>query len=78
MRRVSEVEQAALLQVLIAHKRELRKFRGVQAVDVGFKFVDGKPTDELAIRVHVSEKIPENTLDAPQVLPLRSAACRST
>jgi endonuclease G len=31
---------------------------GVTAVDVGYKVVEGQPTDQVAIRVHVERKIP--------------------
>lgn len=34
----------------------LLKMPGVTAVDVGYKYVDGKPTNELAIRIHVAKK----------------------
>lgn len=37
-------------------EQELLKRPGVTGVDVGYKYVGGKPTDEVAIRVHVSKK----------------------
>jgi hypothetical protein len=69
MKRFSEQEQEALLDVLRRHEQELKAYRGVHYVDVGYKFEDGKPTDELAIRVHVGEKQPESELESSQVLP---------
>ncbi|MBC8223321.1 hypothetical protein H8E65_01940 [Candidatus Bathyarchaeota archaeon] len=45
IRPVKQVEEAYLL-----------KFKGVTGVDIGYKFVGGKKTDELAIRVYVEEK----------------------
>jgi hypothetical protein len=69
MREISEQEQEALLDVLRRHEHELRGYKGVHYVDVGYKFVNGEPTDALAIRVHVGEKQPESALEAAQVLP---------
>ena len=69
MKQYSEQDQEALLDVLRRHEQELKAFRGVHYVDVGYKFVNGKPTDELAIRVHVGEKQLESALEAEQVLP---------
>lgn len=69
MKQFSEQDQEALLDVLRRHEEELKAFEGVHYVDVGYKFVNGKPTDELAIRVHVGEKKLETELQAAQVLP---------
>jgi hypothetical protein len=69
MRKVSEQEQEALLDILRRHEQELRAYRGVHRLDVGYKFEDGKPTDVLAIRVHVGEKKLESELEPWQRLP---------
>ena len=69
MKEFSEQEQETLLDVLSRHEQELKAYQGVHYVDVGYKFEDGKPTDELAIRVHVGEKQPESELESSQVLP---------
>ena len=53
---------AAVVQKATAEK-DLLKIPGVNAVDVGFKYVNGKKTDEIAIRVHVTkkkDKVPAN------------------
>ena len=39
-----------------AIEASLFKLKGVTGVDVGYKYVDGKRTDEIAIRVHVKKK----------------------
>jgi hypothetical protein len=70
MRKVSETEQAALLDVLRRHEADLWAYPGVQYVDVGFKFVGGQPTEQLAIRVHVGLKMPEKELVAVDILPV--------
>lgn len=44
---------------------------GVTGVDVGFKRKGGKPTDSLAIRVHVRRKLPVEALPAHDVFPER-------
>lgn len=41
----------------------------VTGVDIGYRYKDGQRTDELAIRVHVKEKLPETALEAAQVFP---------
>lgn len=69
MKEFSEQEQETLLDVLRRHEQEFKAYQGVHYVDVGYKFEDGKPTDELAIRVHVGEKQPESELESSQVLP---------
>jgi hypothetical protein len=69
MRSVSEQEQEAVMDVLRRNEGRLKALQGAHYVDVGYRFVDGKATDELAIRVHVSEKVPETALRAAQVAP---------
>lgn len=48
-----------------AANAELEKVRsdwmkrpGVTALDVGYKYVAGQPTDQVAVRVHVQRKLP--------------------
>lgn len=69
MKQFTAEEQNALLDVLARHKDELCAFKGVHYVDVGIKFENGRPTDELAIRVHVHKKLPESQLESTQQLP---------
>ncbi|GII95507.1 hypothetical protein Ssi02_57380 [Sinosporangium siamense] len=42
---------------------------GAHYADVGYEYVDGAPTDRLAIRVHVQEKRPESELADEETLP---------
>jgi len=69
MREVSQGEQDALMDVLRRNEERLRAIPGVHYVDVGYKIVDGSPTDELAIRIHVYTKRPESDLEASQIAP---------
>jgi hypothetical protein len=55
---------------------ELRKVRddwlgrpGVTAVDVGFRYRDGRRTDEIAVRVHVRSREAVERLPAAQHFP---------
>src|SRR6187402_2272061 len=48
-----------LLLVKARNESQLLNRPGVTAVDVGYKYVDGKKTDELAIRIHVKKKTSE-------------------
>jgi hypothetical protein len=65
----------------LAAKEELERVRtawlrqpGVRAVDVGYKLRDGRPTDELAIRVHIEQKLPPSSLPPDERLPERLGA----
>jgi len=69
MKQFSEQEHEALLKAFKKRKAELMRRKGVHYVDVGYKFEQGKPTDKLAIRVHVYEKKPEAELKAVEILP---------
>jgi hypothetical protein len=52
----------------IAEKRYLHR-PNVTGVDIGYRWKDGKRTDEIAVRVHVKEKIPPHALEAAEVIP---------
>ncbi len=59
------------LETALQHKAsieaELLKIPGVTAVDVGYKYVNGKRTDEIAIRVHVAKK--KKTVSQAEMIP---------
>ncbi|MBE9001860.1 hypothetical protein IQ274_27560 [Nostoc sp. LEGE 12447] len=69
MKHFTEEEQNTLLDVLARHEDELCAFKGVHYLDVGIKFENEIPTDQLAIRVYVHEKLPESQLESTEVLP---------
>ncbi|TLD42298.1 MAG: hypothetical protein JETT_1413 [Candidatus Jettenia ecosi] len=72
MKPVSENELDDLLNILEKHEQELKAFEGVHYVDVGYKFKDGNPIDDiLSIRAHVLEKKKLDELDPSQVIPPR-------
>lgn len=72
MKPVSENELDDLLYILEKHEQELKAFKGVHYVDVGYKFKDGNPRDDiLSIRAHVLEKKRLDELDPSQVIPPR-------
>ncbi|HOF54915.1 MAG TPA: hypothetical protein PLD74_03020 [Prolixibacteraceae bacterium] len=50
----TKLEQA--IQQLALVEKELMSIPGVNAVDVGYKYVNGVVTDEICIRVHVKKK----------------------
>lgn len=57
---------------MLAYKSTLRKFgnrSNVTAVDIGYKYKDGKILDILAIRIHVREKIPLSLLEVIDIFP---------
>lgn len=43
-------------QIKAEVEKDLIKMPGVTGIDVGYRIVDGKPTEVLAIRVYVSNK----------------------
>lgn len=61
------VERAQRAQQQVS--RDLFAIPGVHSVGVGFKRVDGKLTDEIAILVYVDEKLPEHELKASWRIP---------
>ena len=50
----TKLEQA--IQQLALVEKEIMSIPGVNAVDVGYKYVNGVVTDEICIRVHVKKK----------------------
>ena len=61
---------------LKAAEAELKKVRkawkerqGVTAFDIGYKFKEGKMTEELAIRVHVRRKLPFEAVPESERFP---------
>lgn len=51
-----------MTSVLESNLQKIRKLRGVHYVDVGYKYVKGRRTKELAIRIHVNKKLPKEYL----------------
>ena len=41
----------------------------VTAIDVGYQYTEGQPTDNIVVRVHVKEKLPESSLEAVEIFP---------
>jgi hypothetical protein len=69
MREVTPTEQDRLLAVLERNERQLRRVPGVHHVDVGYRYVGGRPTGQLAIRLHVGEKTSGSRLDGSAGAP---------
>ena len=55
------------IQAKSGAENELLKIPGVNAVDVGYKYVNGQRTNEISIRVHVSKK--RKTVDKKDMIP---------
>jgi hypothetical protein len=60
--------EAATAEMNKVRKSWLRR-PGVTALDVGFAFKDGVMTNQLAVRVHVSQKLPEEALESYEIFP---------
>ena len=69
MKEFSLAEETRLLEILEAVSPELLKFNGVHYLDIGYRFIKQRPTDQLAIRVHVKAKKSPEDLDPSQILP---------
>ena len=65
----SRVEYEHVRAVKEAHERELLAKQNVLGVGVGYKVVEGKRTDSLAIIVMVRDKIPESLLALEEIIP---------
>jgi hypothetical protein len=66
---VDPVQKA--LSVKRRHERLLLRMANVVGVGVGYKQVAGEPTDEIAIIVSVSQKVPVAELRPGQGIPYR-------
>ena len=67
-----ESEQPTQQQLENAYRKALAAYghrENVTAVDIGYRYKDGRRTDDLAVRVHLKEKLPESVLEAAEVLP---------
>lgn len=51
------------------YEAELMGKAGVIGCAIGFRYVDGKKTDELCIVCYVKEKIPEEKLKKKDIIP---------
>jgi hypothetical protein len=59
-----------IMEVMQAHKGELLKKPNVVGVAVGFRQVEGKSTETLALVVMVDHKVPQNLLKPEQQIPM--------
>ena len=51
------------------YEKTLMRKKGVVACAVGYKLISGKKTDQICIVCYVIRKIPENQLDAADLVP---------
>ena len=59
-------------QLQQAYQKAFKAYIGrndVTGIDVGYKYVGGQRTDDIAVRIHVREKIPKTALEAAEVFP---------
>ena len=68
-RKIPQEEIDKAIATLDEVREDWMKRNGVTAVDVGFRFVDGIMTDQIAIRVHVKRKLPIDLLEPEEVFP---------
>jgi hypothetical protein len=66
---VSDSEQKAAIAELDKVRADWLRRPEVTAVDVGFRFKEGRMTSELAIRVHVRRKLPKEALSDYMLFP---------
>jgi hypothetical protein len=66
---ITHHQQQALLELLASRAPEFHAYRGVHYVDIGYKYVGGKFTEQLAMRLHVQEKKNPDRLSSAQLLP---------
>jgi endonuclease G len=59
-------------QLQQAYQKAFKAYMGrdnVTGIDVGYKYDNGQRTDDIVVRIHVREKIPESALEAAEVFP---------
>ena len=61
--------------VLTANRDALLNRQDVNSIAIGYKHVGGQKTDQLAMIISVSRKIPERELDEEDVLPKLIQGC---
>jgi hypothetical protein len=66
---ITKAEQDRMLKLMRKHRKQLMRFPNVRSVDIGYEFTEGRPTDRLAIRVHVDQKQLEEELAPAERLP---------
>jgi len=66
---VNESNLARVRVVKAAHERELLRKANVVGVGIGRRSRDGQPTDELAIIVSVTHKVPLDSLHPRDIVP---------
>lgn len=71
LRRSASVRLAAMLPLSNLAAAAARAGRGVHGVGVGPKFVAGKPTNTLALRIYVVQKLAARRLSRADLLPQR-------
>lgn len=69
MHEITSREQDRLLTFMRRHRKQLMSFPNARSVDIGFEFKRKRPSDRLAIRVHVSRKMPISSLTPSEQLP---------
>jgi len=70
-RSIPKAEVEAMTEVLESVRKDWLRRPGVTAVDVGFKYREGKATDVPAIRVHVQRKLPAAAVPPHDLFPER-------
>ena len=66
---ISNDQMERLRHVKMRHEAELMRKANVVGVGIGFRRRHGERTDELAIIVSVTHKVPRAQLDAEDVVP---------
>ena len=59
-------------QLQQAYQKAFKAYMGrnnVTGIDIGYKYVNAQRTDDIVVRIHVREKIPESALEATEVFP---------
>jgi hypothetical protein len=69
MREVTPAEQEDGLKALDSLYKPLQYYPGIIYIDMGYRYRDGEPTDDLAIRVHVYKKRRESELEDDNIIP---------
>lgn len=69
MKKFSEADTKQYFDVLSKHEEMLKNITNVNHIDVGYRYVNGKRLDTLAIRLHVDKKMPESDMKREDISP---------
>ncbi|MCV6596013.1 MAG: hypothetical protein OIF40_02865, partial [Mangrovicoccus sp.] len=54
---------------MVTIKKRYGHLPNYRGVDLGFRWKNGRPSDDITLRIHLARKMPEDAFDPSQILP---------